>query len=187
MALRSGTVGLRCHPDVDPIQGLIGVETLLQLKAEYASLLDLQIVAFPQEGILKSPGTIELMEESLRMGSDVVGGCPYNERTWEDTRAHIDMVFSLAQRFNKPIDMHADFADDVSDLRFAAAAYIAEKTIDTVALNQAVQQFNVTEGRYPKDLNELVTEKYLPRLPEAPYGMKIVYDANTGTVKVVPK
>jgi len=131
MALRSGTVGLRCHPDVDPIQGLIGVETLLELKAEYAGLLDLQIVAFPQEGILKSPGTIELMEESLRMGSDVVGGCPYNERSWEDTKAHIDMVFLLAQRFNKPIDIHADFADDVSDLRFATAAYIAEKTIDT--------------------------------------------------------
>src|SRR5713226_5695214 len=45
MAVRNGTVGLRCHPDVDPIQGLIGVETLLELKAEYANLLDLQIVA----------------------------------------------------------------------------------------------------------------------------------------------
>jgi cytosine deaminase len=131
MALRKGTVGMRCHPDVDPIQGLIGVETLLELKAEYANLLDLQIVAFPQEGIVKSAGTIELMEEALRMGSDIVGGCPYNERTWDDTTAHIDMVFSLAQRFDKPIDMHADFADDVSDRRFAAAAYIAEKTIAT--------------------------------------------------------
>ena len=69
----------------------------------------------------------------------------------------------------------------------AKAKKNSEKTIDAVALNQTVQQFNVTEGHYPKDLNELVTEKYLPRLPEAPYGMKIVYDANTGTVKVVPK
>src|SRR5213596_3883696 len=69
----------------------------------------------------------------------------------------------------------------------AKAKKSAEKTIDTVALNQAVQQFNVTEGRYPKDLNELVTEKYMPRLPEPPYGMKIVYEASTGTVKVVPK
>jgi cytosine deaminase len=129
MALCKGTVGLRCHPDVDPIQGLIGVETLLELKAEYRNLLDLQVVAFPQEGILKSPGTTELMEEALRMGSDVVGGCPYQERNWDDARAHIDMVFSLAQRFDKPIDMHADFADDVSDRRFAASAYIAEKTL----------------------------------------------------------
>lgn len=131
MAVRNGTVALRCHPDVDPIQGLIGVETLLELRPEYADLLDLQIVAFPQEGILKSPGTIDLMEESLRIGSDVVGGCPYNEKDWEDTKAHIDTVFSLAQRFNKPIDMHADFADDVSDNRFTAATYIAQKTIAT--------------------------------------------------------
>lgn len=129
MALRKGTLWLRCHPDVDPIQGLIGVETLVELRAEYRSLLDLQIVVFPQEGILKAPGTVELMEEALRMGSDYVGACPYNERDWDDTKAHIDMVFSLAQRFDKPIDMHADFADDISDQRFAAAAYIAEKTI----------------------------------------------------------
>ena len=63
----------------------------------------------------------------------------------------------------------------------------AEKTIDTVALNQAIQMFNVQEDRYPKDLNELVTKKYLRVLPQPPYGMQIVYDPNTGTVKVVKK
>jgi len=63
----------------------------------------------------------------------------------------------------------------------------AETTVETVSLNQAVQQFSVAEGRYPKDLNELVKEKYLPRLPDPPYGMKIVYEAATGQVKVVPK
>ena len=69
----------------------------------------------------------------------------------------------------------------------AKAKKSAEKTVETVSLNQAVQQFSVAEGRYPKDLNELVTEKYLPKLPEPPYGMKIVYDAAKGEVKVVPK
>ena len=63
----------------------------------------------------------------------------------------------------------------------------AEKTIDTVALNQAIQMFNVQEDRYPKDLSELVAKKYLRVLPEPPYGMQIVYDPNTGTVKVVKK
>ena len=130
MAVRNGTVALRCHPDVDPIQGLIGVETLLELKEEYANVLDLQIVAFPQEGILKTPGAIELMEEALRIGCDVVGGCPYNENHWEDTKAHVDSVFSLAQRFGRDIDIHADFADDSADPRFVAATYIAEKTLD---------------------------------------------------------
>src|SRR5206468_11882641 len=69
----------------------------------------------------------------------------------------------------------------------AKAKKSAEKTVETVSLNQAIQQFSVAEGRYPKDLNELVTEKYLPKLPEPPYGMKIVYDAAKGEVKVVPK
>ncbi|MBN3764324.1 amidohydrolase family protein [Burkholderia sp. Ac-20365] len=131
MAVRNGTVAIRAHPDVDLIQGLIGVETLLELKSEYESLLDLQIVAFPQEGILKSQGTYELMTEALNMGADVVGGCPYNELNWADTQRHIDMVFDMAQRFDLPVDMHADFADDTTDPRFSAIAYIAQKTIDT--------------------------------------------------------
>lgn len=69
----------------------------------------------------------------------------------------------------------------------AKAKKVSEKTIDTASLNQAVQLFQASEGRLPKDLNELVTEKYLPRLPDAPYGMKIVYNAANGQVKVVPQ
>jgi cytosine deaminase len=130
MAVANGTVAIRAHPDVDPIQGLLGVETALTVRDEYRDLLDLDIVAFPQEGIVKAPGTRELMEEALRMGANVVGGCPYNERSWDDTRQHIDVVFELARRFDLPIDMHADFADDATDQRFAAAGYIAEKAIE---------------------------------------------------------
>jgi len=129
MAVRAGTVAVRAHPDVDPIQGLLGVETALQLAEEYAGLLDLQVVAFPQEGIIKAPGTSELMQEAMRAGATVVGGCPYNEQSWEDTKRHIDTVFALAQRFDAPVDMHADFADDASDRRFSAAGYIAERTL----------------------------------------------------------
>ncbi|MDE3021812.1 MAG: amidohydrolase family protein [Pseudomonadota bacterium] len=131
MAVKNGTIAIRAHPDVDLIQGLIGVETLLELKEEYQNLLDIQIVAFPQEGIIKSAGTLELMEEAMGMGADVVGGCPYNEVSWTDTQRHIDMVFTMAQKHDAHIDMHADFADDTSDHRFAAAAYIAQKTMDT--------------------------------------------------------
>src|SRR3954470_10842018 len=130
MALANGTVAVRAHPDVDPIQGLIGVETGVTLREEYRDLLDLDIIAFPQEGILKAPGTLELMEEALRMGANVVGGCPYNERTWEETKRHIDTVFELARRFDAPVDMHADFSDEATDQRFAAAGYIAERAIE---------------------------------------------------------
>src|SRR5579864_3566652 len=131
MAVRNGTVALRAHPDVDPIQQLLGVETMLELRDEYRDLLDLQIVAFPQEGLIKAPGTLQLMEEGLRLGADVAGGCPYNELNREDTERHIDAVFDLAQRFDVDIDMHADFADDTADARFFATAYIARRTIET--------------------------------------------------------
>ena len=61
----------------------------------------------------------------------------------------------------------------------------AVKTVDTAAINQAIQMFQVDKGRLPKDLDELVIEKFIPRIPEAPAGMKITYDATAGTVKVV--
>ena len=61
----------------------------------------------------------------------------------------------------------------------------AVKTVDVSSLNHAIQLFQVDKGRFPKDLNELVTEKFITRIPEAPAAMKIVYDANAGTVKVV--
>lgn len=61
----------------------------------------------------------------------------------------------------------------------------AVKTVDVASINQAIQMFQVEHGRYPSDLNELVKEKFLPQIPAAPYGMKIVYDATSGQVRVV--
>jgi len=61
----------------------------------------------------------------------------------------------------------------------------AVKTVDVASLNQAIQLFNVQEDRFPKDLNELVEKKYIPKIPDAPHGMKISYDAKAGSVKVV--
>lgn len=128
-AVRHGTTHMRAHPDVDPIERLLGVEALLRLREEYRDLIDLQVVAFPQEGIVKAPGTEELMREALRLGADVVGGCPYVEPSPEETRRHIDTCFELAARNGLPLDMHVDFADDVDDPRYMTAEYIARKTI----------------------------------------------------------
>jgi hypothetical protein len=67
----------------------------------------------------------------------------------------------------------------------AKAKHSADATIDTAALNQQVQLFFAQEGRYPKDLDELVTQKYMKVLPTPPAGMKLEYNAANGTVKVV--
>ncbi len=65
------------------------------------------------------------------------------------------------------------------------AKQTAVKTVDLASINQAIQMFQVEHDRFPRSLEELVQEKYLPRIPEAPYGMKIEYDAQTGKVRVV--
>jgi hypothetical protein len=67
----------------------------------------------------------------------------------------------------------------------ADSKHAAMKTLDTTSLNKAVELFNVGEGRYPNDLNELVEKKYIPQIPETPYGSKLSYDATTGKVAVV--
>jgi hypothetical protein len=67
----------------------------------------------------------------------------------------------------------------------AKAQQTMEKNIDTSSLNSAIQLFNVQEGRLPADLNELVTKKYLPKIPTPPHGMKLQYDAQEGKVAIV--
>lgn len=127
-AVVHGTTAIRAHADVDPVVGLLGLEVLLGLRESHADLVDLQVVAFPQEGVLQSPGTEDLLVAGLRAGADVVGGCSYSEATPEECRDHIDRVFALAERFGVPVDLHADFADDTSDPRYALAGHIADRT-----------------------------------------------------------
>ena len=130
MLISNGTTIARVHPDTDPLAGLTGFKSMLALKDEYEGLIDLQIVAFPQEGLVKFPGAYEVIEEALKLGADVVGGCPYNENRFEDTKKHIDLVFGLAKKYSKDLDFHADFGDDINDLRSRAIDYIIEKTIN---------------------------------------------------------
>ena len=71
-----GSTHVRAHAEFDPAQGFIGFDTILALREEYAGLIDIQVVAFPQEGILKLPGTGAMMVEAMKKGADVVGGIP---------------------------------------------------------------------------------------------------------------
>jgi cytosine/creatinine deaminase len=128
-AIQNGTTIMRTHVDVDTIGLLKPAKALLEVKREVQDFFDLQIVAFPQEGILKDPGTEELLEQSLKLGCDVIGGMPYNEYTDDDSKKHIDIVFSLAKKYNADIDMHVDETDDFNarTLQYLAAKTIKEK------------------------------------------------------------
>ena len=81
---------------------------------------------------------------------------------------------------SSPLSAPADYVGALGKAQQAAV-----KTVDTTSLNQAIQMFNVENGRNPKDLNELVEGKFIPKIPAAPYGMKLEYDAAAGKVKVV--
>lgn len=107
-ALRHGTTAIRAQCDVDPVIGLTALQALVRLRREFAPLLDLQIVAFPQEGLLRDPRTVELVRQALRAGADVVGGGPLDD----DYRAHIAQGFALAHERDVPVDIHADLPID---------------------------------------------------------------------------
>ena len=85
---------------------------MLQVKAEIAPFVDMQIVAFPQEGIFSYAGGLELLEEAIRMGADVVGGIPHFEFTREYGVESVKATFDLAERYDKLVDIHCDETDD---------------------------------------------------------------------------
>lgn len=100
-----GTGRMRSHVDVDTEVGLSGVESLLELRESLRGLLDIQLVAFPQSGILRDPGTAELLDAALQLGVDAVGGLD-PAGIDGDVAAHLDVVFGLAARHGCPIDLH---------------------------------------------------------------------------------
>jgi cytosine deaminase len=108
----NGTLFFRTHVDVDTIGGLKPLEGVLALREKYKDLVKMQIVAFPQEGILKDPGCSDLMRQAMKMGADIVGGMPANENSPSDSLEHVKFCFELAREFDADIDMHVDETDD---------------------------------------------------------------------------
>ncbi|HHY77809.1 MAG TPA: amidohydrolase family protein [Clostridiales bacterium] len=108
----NGTTRMRTHVDVDTIGGLKPLEGVLAAREKYKDIMDIQIVAFPQEGILKNPGCEELMWKAMELGADIVGGMPANEHTPDDSRRHIEICFDIAEKYDADIDMHVDETDD---------------------------------------------------------------------------
>lgn len=111
-ALKNGTLNIRTHVDVDTIGGLKPLQGILKLKEKYRGLVDIQIVAFPQEGIIKDPGCEDLLYQAMELGADVIGGMPANEATPDDSRAHVKIIFDIAEKYDCDVDMHVDETDD---------------------------------------------------------------------------
>ena len=111
LAVARGLLAIRSHVDIcDP--RLLAVDALLEVKNEVAPYLDLQLVAFPQDGYLRDPAAAKLLESALDRGVDVIGGIPHFERTMEDGRKSVEILCRLAAERGLRVDMHCDESDD---------------------------------------------------------------------------
>lgn len=100
-----GTVALRTHVDIDDEVGLDGLHALLEVREATRDLVDIQIVAFPQSGILTSPGVADLLDNAIREGADLVGGLD-PAGIDNDVTGHLDVVFAIAERHGVGVDIH---------------------------------------------------------------------------------
>ena len=124
--IANGVQYVRTHVDVsDPT--LTALKAMLEVKKEIAPWVDLQIVAFPQEGILSYPNDEKLLDQAMEMGADVVGGIPHFEFTREYGVESMHIAFDIARKYNKQIDIHCDEIDDEQSRFVETVAALALK------------------------------------------------------------
>ncbi len=110
-AVAKGLLAIRSHVDTsDP--SLLAVDALLEVKRRVAPYIDLQLVAFPQDGVLRTAGGVDSLRRALRKGVDIVGGIPHFERTMADGAESVRLLCEIAAEEGKLVDMHCDESDD---------------------------------------------------------------------------
>jgi cytosine/creatinine deaminase len=124
--VKNGTTFFRLFADVGTIGGLRAAQGLLLAREKFSHYCDVQVVAFPQEGIARDPGASDLLDEAMKQGCDIVGGLPWYEYTDAEAREHIDICFDIAKRHDRDIHM---LVDDTDDENSRSLEYLALKTI----------------------------------------------------------
>ena len=125
-AVAKGLLAIRTHVDTsDP--SLLAVDALLEVKRRVAPYIDLQLVAFPQDGVLRSPGGVQNLLRTLDKGVDVVGGIPHFERTMADGAASVKLLCEAAAERGLLVDMHCDESDDPLSRHIETLAFEAQR------------------------------------------------------------
>ena len=171
LAIKYGNTHIRAFADVDTKARLEGVSALLKMREEYQNRLELQVVAFPQDGIAREPGAKELIRQALEMGADVVGGIPWIEFTKEDEQEHVDSMCALAKEFDKPISM---LLDDVGDMEERTLEMLCKETIAMGWQGRVTAQHCRAMELYPENY----FRKLVSLLKKAEIG--VVSDPHTG-------
>jgi len=126
LANRFGTTHIRAFADTDTKARLEGVKALLKAREEFKDRVEIQVVAFPQDGVVRDPGAEDYVRQALELGADVVGGIPWIEYTDADAGKHIDLMFALARKYDRDVSM---LIDDAGDPGLRTLEMLAVKTI----------------------------------------------------------
>ncbi len=162
-AIAKGLLAIRTHVDVcDP--RLLAVEALLEVKKRVAPYIDLQLVAFPQDGVLRAPGAMDNLKRALQMGVDVVGGIPHFERTMADGALSVKLLCELAAEQGKLVDMHCDESDDPMSRHVETLAYETQR----LGLHGRVVGSHLTSMH---SMDNYYVSKLLPLMAEAQLGV----------------
>ena len=159
LAVARGLLAIRSHVDIcDP--RLLAVDALLEVRKEVAPYLDLQLVAFPQDGYLRDTGAAKLMETALDRGVDVVGGIPHFERTMDEGKKSVEVLCRIAAERGLHVDMHCDESDD------PLSRHIETLTAETVrhGLQDRVTGSHLTSMH---SMDNYYVSKLLPLMAEA--------------------
>ncbi len=147
LAVKFGNTHIRAFADTDTKARLEGVKALLKAREEFKNLVTIQVVAFPQDGVVRDPGAEEYVEEALKLGADVVGGIPWIEYTEADEQEHIDRMFALAKKYDKDVSM---LIDDAGDATLRTLEMLAVKTIKEGWEGRVTAQHSRAMALYPE-------------------------------------
>jgi cytosine/creatinine deaminase len=169
-AIAAGTTHIRTFVDIDTEVELGGFEGVLRTREEFREALTIQIVAFPQSGMLVRPGTVELMEAALQNGAEVVGGLDPSAIDRDPAR-HLDVIFGLAEKYDVDVDVHLH---EPGDLGAFSVELIAERTKalgyqGRVVISHALCLGGVEESYYQR-LVEMLLENDIAIMSHGPSG-----------------
>jgi cytosine deaminase len=155
-----GTGSLRSHVDIDTEVGLKGLHSLLRLKERYWDLVDIQIVAFPQSGVMIDPGVADLLDAAIREGADLVGGLD-PAGIDKDVTGHLDAIFAVAEKHGVGVDIHLhdSGALGASELRDIAARTIALGLQGKVAVSHAFALGQIDDFEFSRTAEALANAR----------------------------
>jgi cytosine deaminase len=172
-AVRFGVRHVLAFADVDTSARLEGVIPLLALREEFRGVVDLQVVAFPQDGLLRDPGAEDLVREAVDLGADVVGGIPWIEDDEAEQREHVRRMCALAAAHGRRVAM---LVDDTGDPSLHTTEMLAEAMLEHGLVGRGVANHARAVGLYPRPAVER-----LARLATRA-GLGFVSDPHTGPV-----